>query len=206
METRGATGVYDTAERQLHAACLLAERRRACATRRRRSWACRTTSCACITDDVGGAFGMKTPVYPEYLALLVAAQESSAGRCIGCRRARKPSSPTRRRATPAPKRNSRSTTRASSWRCACAICAARAPMSPPPASASTPTTSRAACPACTASRRSTFPSRCVFHQHGADRPLSRRRPAGGELRARARRSRKPRASPASTPCSCARRT
>ena len=29
-----------------------------------------------ITEDVGGAFGMKTPVYPEYLALLVAAQEN----------------------------------------------------------------------------------------------------------------------------------
>jgi carbon-monoxide dehydrogenase large subunit len=26
------------------------------------------------TDDVGGAFGMKTPVYPEYIALLVAAR------------------------------------------------------------------------------------------------------------------------------------
>src|SRR5262249_19069278 len=27
-----------------------------------------------ITDDVGGAFGMKTPLYPEYIALLVAAK------------------------------------------------------------------------------------------------------------------------------------
>ena len=27
-----------------------------------------------VTDDVGGAFGMKTPVYPEYVALLVAAR------------------------------------------------------------------------------------------------------------------------------------
>jgi aerobic carbon-monoxide dehydrogenase large subunit len=27
-----------------------------------------------VTDDVGGAFGMKTPVYPEYIALLVAAR------------------------------------------------------------------------------------------------------------------------------------
>jgi len=27
-----------------------------------------------ITDDVGGAFGMKTPLYPEYIALLVAAR------------------------------------------------------------------------------------------------------------------------------------
>ena len=28
-----------------------------------------------ITEDVGGAFGMKTPVYPEYIALLVAARQ-----------------------------------------------------------------------------------------------------------------------------------
>jgi carbon-monoxide dehydrogenase large subunit len=28
-----------------------------------------------LTEDVGGAFGMKTPVYPEYLALLVAAKK-----------------------------------------------------------------------------------------------------------------------------------
>src|SRR5262249_690212 len=28
-----------------------------------------------ITGDVGGAFGMKTPPYPEYPALLVAARE-----------------------------------------------------------------------------------------------------------------------------------
>jgi aerobic carbon-monoxide dehydrogenase large subunit len=27
-----------------------------------------------VTDDVGGAFGMKTPLYPEYIALLVAAR------------------------------------------------------------------------------------------------------------------------------------
>ena len=27
-----------------------------------------------LTDDVGGAFGMKTPLYPEYIALLVAAK------------------------------------------------------------------------------------------------------------------------------------
>ena len=28
-----------------------------------------------ITEDVGGAFGMKTPVYPEYIAVLVAARK-----------------------------------------------------------------------------------------------------------------------------------
>jgi len=54
-----------------------------------------------ITEDVGGAFGMKTPPYPEYPALLVAAK-NSAGRCNGSRRASEASSPTRRRATPSP--------------------------------------------------------------------------------------------------------
>ncbi len=82
----------------------------------------------------------------------------SAGRCTGSRRVRRLSSATRRHATPSPRPNSRSTTRASFSHCACAMCAIRAPMWPMPASTSTPTISRAACPACTASRRSMFRS------------------------------------------------
>ena len=42
--------------------------------RRRRSLAS-PNKLRVITEDVGGAFGMKTPVYPEYLALLVAAKK-----------------------------------------------------------------------------------------------------------------------------------
>ena len=130
-----------------------------------------------ITEDVGGAFGMKTTAYPEYIGGAGGRAQSSAGRCTGSRRARKPSSPTARRATPSPMPSLRSTTRASSWPCACAICAIRAPTSPTPASTSTPTISRAACPACTGSRRSTLAVACYFSNkvpiapyRGAGRP------------------------------------
>ena len=89
-------------------------------------------------------------------------RRKSAGRCTGNRRARKLSSATRRRATPSARPSWRSTTTASSSPCACAICATRAPMSRTPASTSTPTISRAACPACTASRRWTCRVACYF--------------------------------------------
>ncbi len=46
-----------------------------CATRRRRSSASRNDKLQVTTEDVGGAFGMKTPVYPEYLGCLVAAKK-----------------------------------------------------------------------------------------------------------------------------------
>ena len=43
------------------------------------------------TEDVGGAFGMKTPTYPEYSALCVAAKKARPPGGAGCRPARKPS-------------------------------------------------------------------------------------------------------------------
>ena len=63
-------------DRGLYAALLLAERRHHRATRRRRFSASEPNKLRVITEDVGGAFGMKTPVYPEYLALLVAAKKT----------------------------------------------------------------------------------------------------------------------------------
>ncbi len=76
METRGATGVYDAKSESLHALRLLAERRHrpqpGGADPRGRAH----DKLRVITEDVGGAFGMKTPVYPEYLALLVAAKKT----------------------------------------------------------------------------------------------------------------------------------
>ena len=75
METRGATGELRRGHRQLHAARLLAERRRACATRPPPIMGVPNEKLRVITEDVGGAFGMKTPCYPEYLALLVAARK-----------------------------------------------------------------------------------------------------------------------------------
>jgi aerobic carbon-monoxide dehydrogenase large subunit len=73
METRGATGVYD---RQNDSYTL-----HACS---QSAGGLRNTTAAVmglppekvrvLTGDVGGAFGMKSPVYPEYPALLVAAK------------------------------------------------------------------------------------------------------------------------------------
>ena len=88
METRGATGVYDTENDSytLHACSQSAD----VAQPGRPDHGRAQRKLRVITEDVGGAFGMKTPVYPEYLAVMVAAEES-AGRCIGSPRVRKPS-------------------------------------------------------------------------------------------------------------------
>ena len=65
-----------------------------CATRRRRCMGVPNEKLRVITEDVGGAFGMKTPVYPEYIAVLVGAKK--LGRPVHwSRRARRPSSPIR---------------------------------------------------------------------------------------------------------------
>ena len=43
------------------------------------------------TEDVGGAFGMKSDAYPEYSALLVGREEASAAGVLDVDAARKPS-------------------------------------------------------------------------------------------------------------------
>ena len=87
MEPRGATASYDPATD-----------RYTCAPARRAPAPCARTILGImslpkervrvITEDVGGAFGLKTGAYPEYIALLVGAKKS-AGRSTGCRRARR---------------------------------------------------------------------------------------------------------------------
>ena len=74
METRGATGVYDakTDSYTLHACSQGADPLRAQAAA---IMGVPNDKLRVITEDVGGAFGMKTPVYPEYVALLVAAEK-----------------------------------------------------------------------------------------------------------------------------------
>jgi aerobic carbon-monoxide dehydrogenase large subunit len=74
METRGANASYDSKTETYHL--------RACSQSAGtvRNQAAPILGVAndklhVITEDVGGAFGMKTPVYPEYLALLVAAKK-----------------------------------------------------------------------------------------------------------------------------------
>ncbi len=73
METRGATGVYDaTGETYTLHACS-----QSAGTIRNQAapiLGVEPNKLRVITEDVGGAFGMKTPVYPEYLAVLVAAK------------------------------------------------------------------------------------------------------------------------------------
>jgi carbon-monoxide dehydrogenase large subunit len=74
METRGATGVYDKASDSytLYACSQGADSLRGQGAA---IMGVANEKLRVITEDVGGAFGMKTPVYPEYPALLVAAKK-----------------------------------------------------------------------------------------------------------------------------------
>jgi aerobic carbon-monoxide dehydrogenase large subunit len=74
METRGATGVYDakTESYTLHASSQGADPLRGMAAA---IMGVPNDKIRVITEDIGGAFGMKTPVYPEYAAVLVAAKK-----------------------------------------------------------------------------------------------------------------------------------
>ncbi len=74
METRGATGVYDRQSDHytLHVCSQGAFPMHAMATS---IMGLPGDKLRVITEDVGGAFGMKTSVYPEYPALLVAAKK-----------------------------------------------------------------------------------------------------------------------------------
>jgi carbon-monoxide dehydrogenase large subunit len=75
METRGATGVYDA---KAESYTLYACSQSAGIIRNQTApiLGVEPNKLRVITEDVGGAFGMKTPVYPEYLALLVAARKT----------------------------------------------------------------------------------------------------------------------------------
>jgi carbon-monoxide dehydrogenase large subunit len=74
METRGATGVYDakTDSYTLYASSQGADPLRGMAAA---IMGVPNDKMRVITEDIGGAFGMKTPVYPEYPAVLVAAKK-----------------------------------------------------------------------------------------------------------------------------------
>ncbi len=73
METRGATGVYEKENESytLHACSQSADALRGQAAS---IMGVAKEKVRVITEDVGGAFGMKTTVYPEYVATLVAAK------------------------------------------------------------------------------------------------------------------------------------
>ncbi|HZD92245.1 MAG TPA: xanthine dehydrogenase family protein molybdopterin-binding subunit [Pseudolabrys sp.] len=74
METRGATGDYDAQNESytLHACSQSADALRGQAAS---IMGVPNEKLRVITEDVGGAFGMKTTVYPEYIATLVAAKK-----------------------------------------------------------------------------------------------------------------------------------
>jgi carbon-monoxide dehydrogenase large subunit len=74
METRGATGVYDkdTDSYTLYACSQGADSLRGQGAA---SLGIPSEKLRVITQDVGGAFGMKTPFYPEYAALLIGARK-----------------------------------------------------------------------------------------------------------------------------------
>jgi len=76
METRGATGEYDAANESytLYACSQSADALRSQAAS---IMGVPNEKLRVITGDVGGGFGMKTTVYPEYVALLVAARKIS---------------------------------------------------------------------------------------------------------------------------------
>jgi len=74
MEPRGATGLYDAASDSYTLYCCS----QSAGTIRNQAapaLGIDNSKLRVLTEDVGGAFGMKTPVYPEYLALLVAAKK-----------------------------------------------------------------------------------------------------------------------------------
>jgi len=74
LETRGATGVYDknTDSYTLHACSQSAGAVRGQGTA---IMGVPPEKLRVITEDVGGAFGMKTPFYPEYAAVLIGARK-----------------------------------------------------------------------------------------------------------------------------------
>ena len=74
LETRGATGQYDAASESytLRACSQSADALRSQAAS---IMNVPNEKLRVLTDDVGGGFGMKTTVYPEYVALLVAARK-----------------------------------------------------------------------------------------------------------------------------------
>jgi aerobic carbon-monoxide dehydrogenase large subunit len=74
METRGATGTYDT-ETDSYTLYVCSQSADAMRAQGAAVMGLPPEKLRVITADVGGAFGMKTPFYPEYPALLIAARK-----------------------------------------------------------------------------------------------------------------------------------
>ena len=74
MEPRGATGSYDPANESYTLYCC-SQSSGVIRNQAAPILGVEPKKLRVLTEEVGGAFGMKTPVYPEYLALLVAAKK-----------------------------------------------------------------------------------------------------------------------------------
>ena len=138
-----------------------------------------------IAPDVGGGFGSKIFIYPEEVVCLWAAQQGRPAGEMDVATAPKPSSPTRMAATTSPMPSWRSTTNGKILALrAKTIANLGAYMSTFSSSVPTYLYAHAAVgpvrhPA------HLLRGRRGLHQHRAGRRLSRRRPAGGDLRGRA---------------------
>ncbi|HEY5306294.1 MAG TPA: xanthine dehydrogenase family protein molybdopterin-binding subunit [Pseudolabrys sp.] len=75
METRGATGAYD-AKTETYTLHCCSQSAGAIRNQTAPILGVEPNKLRVITEEVGGAFGMKSPVYPEYLAVLVAAKKT----------------------------------------------------------------------------------------------------------------------------------
>ena len=74
LEPRSATASYDAASKTIHACAARRRRWPPCAARSLASLNVKPEELRVLTDDVGGAFGMKGAAHPEYVALLHAAR------------------------------------------------------------------------------------------------------------------------------------
>jgi carbon-monoxide dehydrogenase large subunit len=74
METRGATGIYDK-ENDSYTLRACSQSADALRSQAASIMGVPNDKLRVITEDVGGAFGMKTTVYPEYVAVMVAARK-----------------------------------------------------------------------------------------------------------------------------------
>jgi carbon-monoxide dehydrogenase large subunit len=75
METRGATGIWDK-ENQSYTLHACSQSAGALHQQGVAIMAVAPEKLRVLTDDVGGAFGMKTPFYPEYACVLVGARKT----------------------------------------------------------------------------------------------------------------------------------
>ncbi len=150
MEPRGATASYDPADDSYFLRCC-SQSARALRDGMATILGVPNPKLRVVTEDVGGAFGLKTGPYPEYLAILVAAKKIGRPVHWMSNRAESFLSDNHARDAYSATSSLRSTSAASFSRCASATSATWAPISARSAPTSRPSTWRAACPACTTS-------------------------------------------------------